>query len=647
MPALPASFKTPVNDEPLRNLLASRSHPALLPDSPDAHDDDADQSPTTAATAVPSTPLAALQKRLSSMRRQSTQRQQADAPTRRATVGFVLPSTPARPRPASSASYTVVGNRRLPPMSEHALEAGQKSDLEAIPSTPELAAQIEDGSVSSLSATPLPFGVSLHDIAPQKEDEVVEEFSEDSTSLEEPVADPSVGRPAQRAPPATPSFTGLKEMMRPVQVPKTPYMGGIREMYRQPAAVPPTPNMTGIKSLFAQRQAPATPAMDGLAEMYPVEEEGVHEDQADGRAETADSEAMIELGEAEEQEEVEDVKERASSQNVEMADDVLRPPTATAMRTARPKAAVGSSRIPAATAAKRKTTSASAAAPRKQAVEAVVAVAPTAAVKKASTSASAPTRGRKVADQEATSEVPVRTLRVAEAKPVESRSAPTRTKVAPASSSTSTTRSTRRTTAEPTETASAPTRSTAAVKRVTRKGAPSEAEVEEEEEVEELKAPTKATGSRAAAQSSSRSTKAAASSSVGQEAVQEEKPKATRGRKPLVQNDEQVKIPTDADGEAKQAKEDAPSKPSRGRKAAAAPSESVVAEKPSAPSRRTKTATAKSAATAASTVSDGDKENEPEEAKKVVAKRGAKKVEPATAAAAAVPIATRATRSRK
>jgi hypothetical protein len=107
LPTLPPSFKTPVREASLRNA-RTPSHPALAPTTPEVDSDNETKA------AVPMTPLQKVQKELNQLRRQSVQRESRSDPNRRATVSFALPSTPARPQPKASASYSVVGNRQLP-----------------------------------------------------------------------------------------------------------------------------------------------------------------------------------------------------------------------------------------------------------------------------------------------------------------------------------------------------------------------------------------------------------------------------------------------------------------------------------------------------------------------------------------------------
>ncbi|THH09018.1 hypothetical protein EW145_g2328 [Phellinidium pouzarii] len=76
--------------------------------------------------------------------------------------------------------------------------------------------------------------------------------------------------------PGTPRMDGLRNMFRVPQAPVgllTPAVRGVRELFREKTAaiVPQTPRMDGIRSLFIEQRIPATPAFDGIAEMMQLD----------------------------------------------------------------------------------------------------------------------------------------------------------------------------------------------------------------------------------------------------------------------------------------------------------------------------------------------------------------------------------------
>jgi hypothetical protein len=566
---------------------------------------------------------------------------------RRATVGFALPSTPAHSRPAATAAYTVVGNRRLPVMVEQ----------DSAPSTPTVQTSLPVVSTMTplaVFAAPIPLyqtptTVSLQDILPNRETPITEELSSEGDSSTE-----SPSMPDDREEPIVAAQPQPQVKSVPKQPPATPYMGGMREMFREPAAAVATPKFAGIRDMFAEKRVAVTPGMEGIAEMYDDDED---EDEVEVEEEVLKQESgviaesgmqvraqtpMIELGEEEdddeEEEEEEEIEERKETRSKETDTpvDMLSAPV-------KVKAA---SRLPAPT-------------QRASAIPKRTTATATAAVRKGN-SVSAPTRTRKIAPPVVVNPAQPAASRTRKASdgPTESSSvsAPTRRNAASATTTATATRAKR--TAGPAERSSAPTR--LPTRAVTTKNAASkiaeeawgmdddvegdagatasETEEEEEQEVKEVSRKTSAPAA-VAATTKAKAVRGAAKSAPTRTTAPAAKP--VRGRKPLATTSDQDSIVEKDSGKDEA---EAPVKATRGRKPAATSTTKAKTasseEKTSAPTKRSK------ATTASSTVSE-DKENEPVEQPKVFAKRGAAKKAAEASVAAPAPIATRATRSRK
>ncbi|KAI9635977.1 uncharacterized protein MKK02DRAFT_27522 [Dioszegia hungarica] len=246
LPAAPMSFREPVKSA--FSLVKTPSHPALTrsptKDNEDEHDD---------------TPIGDIRSRLNKMKRDSSARElarPAERNGRRATVGFVLPETPARPTVKASASYTAAPAARFggaaPPT----------------PQTPVVSAYEEEGDsvISSLHQTPVrstakkvgtPFSLILR--TPIQESE---EADEDAT----PASPEIITSHLQATTPVKRSERPASRDQRPE--PKTPYMGDIRNLY--PAIPSPaSPVLSGIKNLYpALPLPPKTPDMRGMKGMF-------------------------------------------------------------------------------------------------------------------------------------------------------------------------------------------------------------------------------------------------------------------------------------------------------------------------------------------------------------------------------------------
>ncbi|WWC57837.1 uncharacterized protein I303_100372 [Kwoniella dejecticola CBS 10117] len=256
LPAMPASgFKNPVVETRFADLVPTPSHPALLARSPEPEAGKSEQ------TTVPATPISDLKARLSKMRSQSTQR--AD---RRATVGFALPTTPSRVGEG-------MGSRSVNPVRV----AGRGPKTPIFPK-----AKKEDLIMESPA----------------------EENTQDKARLE---SSPEYETPSS---PSTPSYTGIREMLRPALPAKTPDMSGlktlfpatpqnapspsfveIREMLRQPA-IPATPNFSGVRDMYNLPKVAQTPGFEGIGEMFEEEEEDAVEAEVEEQVEEKEEEEI-------------------------------------------------------------------------------------------------------------------------------------------------------------------------------------------------------------------------------------------------------------------------------------------------------------------------------------------------------------------
>ncbi|WVW81504.1 hypothetical protein I302_103498 [Kwoniella bestiolae CBS 10118] len=568
LPAPPASgFKNPVIETRFSDLVSTPSHPALTAQSPE---------PSDHIQAVPSTPMDDIKKRLDKMRRQSVQR--AD---RRATVGFVLPSTPShKPESREMGSWSV-NPRRI---------EGQG------PKTP---------------------------IFPRlkKEDQIMECPSEGITttsqqsSLTIQAQAPSSPEYDTPSSPSTPSYTGIREMLKQPLPAKTPDMRGlknlfpatpkevgspslvgVKEMLRQPC-VPATPNFSGMKHMFQQPKITQTPGFEGIGEMFEEEEEE-------------------EIEQAEEAVGVIAEEDANKAEDDEIAEEIVTQQAQDTAKTGGEKKPAATSKLPRpATTTSTSTSTAS----RSRRAAPSTSAAPT----KATTRIPA----RQAAASTSTSRAPQAEVDTTEpkSKSTRNRRAEPVTKTVDEEPKSRSTRAKRTTSVDPEP--SAPSRATASRSRSTR--AKSTAEPDEAVQVEE--AGSKSTRTKSA------STRATRQTTVE---VEEGGSKPSRGKKVLAQLPEQSGV-----AEEKTSTSTSTSNSTR--------------SKVPAPSLRTTTKHEEKVSTSASsrrraTAAVGNKENDDGSHEEISAGAGAKKrvgvtkdATGATGSGVPVPVATRATRSRK
>ena len=254
----PSTFKTPVRDTSLRGLKSL--HPALNTSATEQGD----------KFALPRTPMADIKRRLTSLRKQgmaSASKAQTKTPIKNS-----LTATSRRPNMANSATFSTMRATRQPSQSSFTFQY-------AVPKTPVVQAQ-QGNDVPSLPQSPdeqinRPMAVPASPARePTPDPESDEEMEKRDRSMSPPSVPPSLSYTGLRdmlkplAPPKTPVFTGLTDMFAPSTSQPTPSYWGLRNMFRAEPVVPPTPNFVGLKEMMHERPVPPTPAMDGLADMF-------------------------------------------------------------------------------------------------------------------------------------------------------------------------------------------------------------------------------------------------------------------------------------------------------------------------------------------------------------------------------------------
>ncbi|KIY35243.1 hypothetical protein I305_02149 [Cryptococcus gattii E566] len=283
LPLPPASgFKNPVRESHFTNLLSNPIHPALASRTPEPQSED-DQTPNEKAK-VPSTPLDDLKKRLNQMRRQSVQRSSTRPAERRATVGFVLPGTPAqRPPLGHSASYSVAPIRRPGQVPRTPIFPMLKREpMETIASPDSM--DVDD---KAESPTPASHAHIANSPTPQFHTTFKSDLSTPSGTSSRVLNFPSPSRaptPLENGrtrtspvktfnpPTAMESATSLAKGAQ-----GTPNFAGLKTLFAE-KKVAATPNMVGVKRLFEDLKVSETPNMEGLKEMYEEEEEQKEEE---------------------------------------------------------------------------------------------------------------------------------------------------------------------------------------------------------------------------------------------------------------------------------------------------------------------------------------------------------------------------------
>ncbi|ODN75915.1 hypothetical protein L202_05900 [Cryptococcus amylolentus CBS 6039] len=246
LPPMPASgFKNPVREIKLTHL--TPSHPALSHHTPEPESDleEEQEAPVHSQPQqkrdVPGTPLIDIKKRLDSMRRQSVQRSGAKPANRRATVGFALPSTPSQKASGSDQlGYLSVARNRT---------------MDQAPRTP-IFPLLNRELVAEQATSP-------DDMQEDEKDESPTPATQSQT-VTSPTPNQSVG---QQAGPSTPSFAGLRQMMKTPQAAKTPHLSGIRHLYPPLPQRTASPSLTGVKSLLAEPKEVQTPDFTGVKVM--------------------------------------------------------------------------------------------------------------------------------------------------------------------------------------------------------------------------------------------------------------------------------------------------------------------------------------------------------------------------------------------
>lgn len=225
-----------------------------------------------------------LKKRLNQMRRQSVQRSSTRPTERRATVGFVLPGTPAqRPPLGHSASYSVAPIRRSGQVPRTPIFPMLKREpMETIASPDSM--DVDD---KAESPTPASLAHTANSPTPQFNMASKSDLSTPSGTPSRVLNFPSPSRAPipldngrTRTSPVKTSNppTAMESATSPAKGAQgTPNFAGLKTLFSE-KKVAATPNMVGVKRLFEDLKVTETPNMEGLKEMYEEEEEQKEEE---------------------------------------------------------------------------------------------------------------------------------------------------------------------------------------------------------------------------------------------------------------------------------------------------------------------------------------------------------------------------------
>lgn len=225
-----------------------------------------------------------LKKRLNQMRRQSVQRSSTRPAERRATVGFVLPGTPAqRPPLGHSASYSVAPIRRSGQVPRTPIFPMLKREpMETIASPDSM--DVDD---KAESPTPASHAHIANSPTPQFHTTFKSDLSTPSGTSSRVLNFPSPSRAptpldnGQTRTSPVKTFNPPTAMESATSLAKgaqgTPNFAGLKTLFAE-KKVAATPNMIGVKRLFEDLKVSETPNMEGLKEMYEEEEEQKEEE---------------------------------------------------------------------------------------------------------------------------------------------------------------------------------------------------------------------------------------------------------------------------------------------------------------------------------------------------------------------------------
>ena len=212
-----------------------------------------------------------------------------------------------RPHRKAERSNTPARSNRLPNNSTYTTLKARDGDFSvdfATPGKPVIRAEVVSSPVSSLRDIDEDM---ISENAGEVEDQPEENATPRSRSTS-PSIPPSLSYTGLKemlrplAPPKTPSFVGMKEMFAPARPQTTPDYTGLREMLK-PEATVATPSFEGLKEMFRPDVVPSTPDFDGSDRMLqvPVEQEAIGEvglDAFDGEGSIEVDEPATVTGEA-------------------------------------------------------------------------------------------------------------------------------------------------------------------------------------------------------------------------------------------------------------------------------------------------------------------------------------------------------------
>ncbi|WVN87358.1 uncharacterized protein L203_102536 [Cryptococcus depauperatus CBS 7841] len=268
----PSGFKEPVREIRLTNLLSTPSHPALASRSLEV--DSEDENEESKKPSLPNTPLNDIRKRLDHMRRHSIHRASNRPNDRRATVGFNLPVTPVhKPTAGHNISFSVSRNDRTP--RTLILPAVKREDVTAVDHLDDMVVNQEEKDPIPLEHITLESTFTLTSNANASRQEFptpsfigLKQLFNSSMPAQTPDFS-DVRRLYSKQPDAstTPDFAELKHVFAESKMAETPDFAGVKTLLAEPKDAN-TPILVGVKSTLSDKQATVTPCMSGVKKLF-------------------------------------------------------------------------------------------------------------------------------------------------------------------------------------------------------------------------------------------------------------------------------------------------------------------------------------------------------------------------------------------
>lgn len=292
LPAPPPSFRNAA-PTPVKGATPSL-HRVFEPVSPEA----------VLTTEPPRTPFDDIKRRLSALRigsQTSGRKQQPDNQAGRTPAGLA-PETPSKE--SSSFSRPVPATPRVDSIAESE-ESLPWSPVDDNGDAPNPASPSDEATPKHKRRRSLvsPSFAGLRDMLKTTKEPKTPSMSGMRSMFKTPkaIASPKLDgvRELQRVPKhtRTPSFKGLKNLLKEPEERASPSLTGVKEMLHE-ENTPSTPMMSGMREMFTEAAVPPTPALDGVADMF----EGSEEDQVEMQVDAEEEEAQTEGDEARNQE---------------------------------------------------------------------------------------------------------------------------------------------------------------------------------------------------------------------------------------------------------------------------------------------------------------------------------------------------------